>query len=31
LIVVTRDTDDYKLARVPIFNPWTDPEPPANM
>jgi len=24
LTVVTRDTDDYKLARVSIFNPWAD-------
>jgi len=23
LTVVTRDTDDYRLARVSIFNPWT--------
>jgi hypothetical protein len=30
LIVVTRDTGDYRLARVPTFNPWTDREPPAN-
>ena len=27
LTVVTRDADDYKLARVSIFNPWTDPDP----
>jgi toxin FitB len=26
LTVVTRDADDYRLARVPIFNPWTDPD-----
>ena len=24
LTVVTRDTGDYKLARVPLFNPWVD-------
>ena len=24
LTVVTRDTGDYKLARVPLFNPWID-------
>ena len=24
LTVVTRDTSDYKLARVPLFNPWVD-------
>jgi hypothetical protein len=24
LTVVTRDTDDYKLARVPLLNPWVD-------
>jgi len=24
LTVVTRDTGDYKLARVPLFNPWFD-------
>jgi toxin FitB len=24
LTVVTRDTDDYEKARVPLFNPWTD-------
>ena len=27
LTVVTRDTRDYKLARVPLLNPWVD-EPP---
>jgi toxin FitB len=27
LTVVTRDTGDYKLARVPLLNPWVD-EPP---
>jgi hypothetical protein len=21
---VTRDTGDYKLARVPLLNPWVD-------
>jgi hypothetical protein len=29
LTVVTRDTHDYKLARVSVFNPWTDPGPSA--
>jgi len=29
LTVVTRDADDYKLARVSVFNPWTDPDPSA--
>jgi len=24
LTVVTRDTGDYRLARVPLFNPWLD-------
>jgi toxin FitB len=24
LTVVTRDTDDYEKARVPLFNPWSD-------
>lgn len=24
LTVVTRDTHDYRLARVPLFNPWVD-------
>jgi len=24
LTVVTRDTNDYKLARVPSLNPWVD-------
>ncbi len=24
LTVVTRDTDDYRRARVPLFNPWID-------
>ena len=27
LTVVTRDTGDYKLARVPLFNPWVDATP----
>ncbi len=27
LTVVTRDTSDYKLAKVPLFNPWVDPTP----
>jgi predicted nucleic acid-binding protein len=25
LTVVTRDRADYERARVPVFNPWTDP------
>jgi toxin FitB len=29
LTVVTRDADDYKLARASVFNPWTDPDPSA--
>ena len=29
LKVVTRDANDYKLARVSVFNPWTDPDPSA--
>jgi predicted nucleic acid-binding protein len=29
LTVVTRDTADYKMARAPVFNPWTDPGPSA--
>ena len=29
LTVVTRDADDYKLARVSVFNPWSDPVPSA--
>ncbi len=29
LTIVTRDTADYARARVPVFNPWTDP-PPTN-
>ena len=24
LTVVTRDTGDHKLARVPLLNPWVD-------
>lgn len=24
LTVVARDTDDYKIARVPLLNPWLD-------
>jgi toxin FitB len=28
LTVVTRDVPDYKLARAPVFNPWTDSAPP---
>jgi hypothetical protein len=31
LTVVTRDADDYRLTRVPIFNPWTDPQPSADL
>ena len=27
LTVVTRDTGDYGLARVPLFNPWVDELP----
>lgn len=27
LTVVTRDVDDYRKARVPVLNPWTDPMP----
>jgi predicted nucleic acid-binding protein len=27
LTVVTRDTGDYKLARVPLLNPWVDAAP----
>ena len=27
LTVVTRDTGDYKLARVPLLNPWVDEAP----
>jgi toxin FitB len=27
LTVVTRDTGDYKLARVPLLNPWADETP----
>lgn len=27
LTVVTRDVDDYKLARVPLLNPWVDDAP----
>ncbi len=27
LTVVTRDTGDYKLARVPLLNPWIDAAP----
>jgi predicted nucleic acid-binding protein len=27
LTVVTRDTSDYKLARVPLLNPWVDETP----
>ena len=25
LTIVTRNTRDFDLARVPVFNPWTDP------
>lgn len=28
LTVVTRDTKDYALARMPLFNPWIRTEPP---
>ena len=27
LTVVTRDTGDYQLARVPLLNPWVDEKP----
>jgi toxin FitB len=27
LTVVTRNTSDYALTRVPVMNPWTDPLP----
>ena len=27
LTVVTRDTGDYQLARVPLLNPWVDESP----
>jgi predicted nucleic acid-binding protein len=27
LTVVTRDAADYKLARVPLLNPWVDASP----
>ncbi len=27
LTVVTRDTGDYKLARIPLLNPWLDEAP----
>ena len=27
LVVVTRDTGDYKRARVPLLNPWVDEAP----
>lgn len=29
LTIVTRNTGDYALARVPVLNPWTDPRPEA--
>lgn len=29
LTVVSRDTDDYARANVAVFNPWSDPVPPA--
>ncbi|MGH6798845.1 MAG: PIN domain-containing protein [Roseiarcus sp.] len=28
LTVVSRDTSDYRRARVPVLNPWTDDAPP---
>ena len=28
LTVVSRDTSDYRRARVPVLNPWTDDTPP---
>lgn len=27
LTIVSRDTSEYLKARVPVFNPWTDPMP----
>lgn len=27
LTVVTRDADEYRMAKVPVFNPWTDTAP----
>lgn len=27
LTIVSRDTSEYLQARVPVFNPWTDPMP----
>jgi toxin FitB len=30
LTVVTRDADDYARAKVPVFNPWSDPGPSAS-
>jgi predicted nucleic acid-binding protein len=27
LCVVTRNTDDFVAANVPVLNPWTDDEP----
>lgn len=29
MTVVTRDSGDFTRARVPVFNPWIDPDPPA--
>jgi predicted nucleic acid-binding protein len=29
LTLVTRNAVDYQMARVPVFNPWTDAEPQA--
>jgi toxin FitB len=29
LMLVTRNVADYQMARVPVFNPWIDAEPPA--
>lgn len=29
LTVVSRDTGEYRGARVPVFDPWTDPPPAA--
>ncbi len=29
MTVVSRDTSDYRRARVSVFNPWTDPLPEA--
>ena len=28
LTIVSRDTEEYRHASVPILDPWTDPWPP---